>query len=74
MQIDRLPSWWSSYVNGIDIEIYKDDYSIISDILNGDTILRSDENANIYEICTPLDIMTTEEMREILDSCHIIED
>lgn len=71
--VKRFPGWWTSYIhntaNNSDLE--PEDYEIIDDTLVGLSKPHIHE-VDFYEICEPLELLTTNEMRDILESLPII--
>lgn len=78
MELAKLPAWWTKCVDGKDMEIDSTDLSNIQDRLSNSTASNSRyhirDAVDYFYVCTPLDIMTTNEMYEVLDTCVLVED
>lgn len=74
MEIAKLPSWWTSCVDGKDLEIDSHDLSNIQDRLSNSAAYYIRDAVDYFYVCTPLDIMTTNEMYDVLDTCILVED
>jgi hypothetical protein len=74
MEAAKLPSWWTRCVDGKDLEIDSHDLSNIQDRLSNSAAHYIRDAVDYYYVCTPLDIMTTNEMYEVLDTCVLVED
>ena len=75
IRYNRLPTWWTDVLFEGD-EMDRVDYNTIDSILNGTNrngSLFRDE-IDLFTICEPFEILTTEEMRELLNSQHSVEE
>lgn len=74
MEIAKLPSWWTRHIDGKDMEIDSTDLSNIHGRLSNSAAYYIRDAVDYYYVCTPLDIMTTNEMYDVLDACILVED
>jgi len=74
MELAKLPVWWTRCVDGKDLEIDSHDLSNIQDRLSNSAAYYIRDAVEYFSVCPPLDIMTTNEMYEVLDTCVLVED
>lgn len=74
MELAKLPVWWTMRVDGKDMEIDSHDLSNIQGRLSNSAAHYIRDAVDYYYVCTPLDIMTTNEMYDVLDTCVLVGD
>lgn len=71
--VNQLPLWWTDYISASDNNIERSRYNHIDYSLQGLTPILTLYTGD-FVVSEPVELMTTEEMREVLDSCTVIDD
>ena len=75
IKYNRLPTWWTDVLTK-GYEMDRVDHKKITKVLNG-TAYNGDlfhDEIDLFTVCDPVEIMTTEEMQEILDNQPLVDE